>query len=101
MMSAMDDDQFRDVIDIKPRKRRVGLIVAALIVFAFLLFGSQILSIYIDSLWFSTIAYSNVDWYKFRLGSLLFVIFFVLSFLIVKLPFVLLNRLLPELTERP
>jgi uncharacterized membrane protein (UPF0182 family) len=100
MMAAMDDDRLFDVIDIKPRRRRLGLIVTAAIILALLLFGSQFLNIYIDSLWFSAVGYSKVYWYKFRLGGLLFLIFFVLSFLIARLPFVLLNRVLPELTER-
>ncbi len=98
----MDDDRlFDDVIDIKPRKRRLGLIVTAAIILALLLFGSQFLNIYIDSLWFSAVGYSKVYWYKFRLGGLLFLVFFVLSFLIARVPFVFLNRVLPELTERP
>ena len=102
MMAAMDDDQqFDDVIDIKPRKRRIGLIVTAAIVLALIMFGSQILNIYIDSLWFSTVGYSKVYWYKFRLGGLLFLIFFVISFLIARVPLVFLNRVLPELNERP
>ena len=102
MMAAMDDDRlFENVIDIKPRKRRFGLIVTAAIILALLLFGSQFLNIYIDALWFSSVGYSKVYWYKFRLGGLLFLIFFVVSFLIARLPFVFLNRVLPELTERP
>src|SRR4029453_14812406 len=98
-----DDDPIFSpkLIDIKPRKRRIGLIVAVVIVFVFLLFGSQLLTIYIDSLWFGSVGYSNVYWYKFRLGGLLFLIFFVLSFLLVRLPFLFVNRLLPEVTERP
>jgi len=98
----MDDDRLiDDVIDIRPRKRRLGLIVIAAIIFALLLFGSQFLNIYIDALWFNAVGYSKVYWYKFRLGGLLFLIFFVLSFLIARTPFVFLNRVLPELNERP
>ncbi len=85
----------------KPRKRRLGLIIAVVIIIAALLFGSQFLNIYIDALWFSAVGYSKVYWYKFRLGGLLFLIFFVVSFLIVRVPFVFLNRVLPELNERP
>ncbi|HLF83430.1 MAG TPA: UPF0182 family protein, partial [Blastocatellia bacterium] len=98
----MDDERLLDdVIDIKPRKRRLGLIVTAAIILALLLFGSQFLNIYIDSLWFSAVGYSKVYWYKFRVGGLLFLIFFALSFLIARVPFVFLNRVLPELNERP
>jgi uncharacterized membrane protein (UPF0182 family) len=67
MMAAMDDDRLLDdVIDIKPRKRRLGLIITAAIILGLLLFGSQFLNIYIDALWFSAVGYSKVYWYKFR-----------------------------------
>jgi uncharacterized membrane protein (UPF0182 family) len=97
----MDDNRLFDVIDIKPRKRRLGLIIGVLVVLALFLFGSQFLNIYIDALWFSAVGYSKVYWYKFRLGGLLFLVFFVLSFLIARVPFFFLNKVLPELTERP
>src|SRR3979490_3390414 len=98
MMGTMEDDPLFSpkLIDFKPRKRRVGLIVAVLIVVAFLLFGSQFLNIYIDSLWFSSVGYSNVYWYKFRLGGLLFLTFFVISFVIARVPFYFLDKGLPE-----
>jgi len=103
MIGTMEEDPLfsAKLIDIKPRKRRVGLIAAVLIIVAILLFGSQFLSIYIDSLWFSSVGFSKVYWYKFRLGGLLFLIFFALSFLIVRVPFIFLNRVLPELSDRP
>lgn len=98
----MDDDRrFDEVINIKPRKRRLGLIVTAAVILAVLLFGSQFLNIYIDSLWFSAVGYSKVYWYKFRVGGLLFLIVFVFSFLVARVPFIFLNRVLPELNERP
>jgi uncharacterized membrane protein (UPF0182 family) len=96
-----DDEKLFDVIDIKPRKRRLGLIIGVAVVLALFLFGSQLLNIYIDALWFKAVGYSKVYWYKFRLGGLLFLVFLVLSFLIARVPFFLLNRILPELTERP
>jgi uncharacterized membrane protein (UPF0182 family) len=90
-----------DVVDITPRKRRNWWKwVIALVVLLFL-FGSSLLSIYVDSLWFSSEGYAPVYWYKFRLGAVLFAIFFVLTFLLIRLPFFLLNRALPQLTERP
>ena len=97
----MDDNRLFDVIDIKPRKRRLGLIIGVVVVLALFLFGSQLLNIYIDALWFSAVGYSKVYWYKFRLGGLLFLVFFVLSFVIARVPFFFLNKVLPELTERP
>ncbi|MGA9771922.1 MAG: UPF0182 family protein [Blastocatellia bacterium] len=92
------DDQ---IIDIRPRKRRIWLIALGVIIVFLLLTGSRLTSIYVDSLWFSSVGYSNVYWYKFRLGGMLFLVFFVITFLIIRLPFVLMNRFFPELTERP
>src|SRR5215211_1982307 len=99
----MEDDPFiRDrMIDITPRKRKVWLYITIAVLVALFLFGSQLLRIYVDSLWFSSVGYSDVYWYKFRLGGILFAVFFVLTFLIIRLPFIFLNRLFPELTERP
>ncbi len=97
----MDDDPLFKVTDIKPRKRRLGLIIGVVVVLALFLFGSQLLNIYIDALWFKAVGYSKVYWYKFRLGGLLFLAFFVASFLITRVPFFFLNKVLPELTERP
>src|SRR5262249_46531825 len=82
------------------RKRRVGLIILAVAVVLTLFFGSSLLSIYVDALWFSSVGYGEVYWYKFKLGSLLFLIFFLLTFAIVRLAFALLNRAMPTLTER-
>jgi uncharacterized protein len=104
MMAAMDDDEIfnKKVIDVGPaRKRRIWLLVLAAVVVILLLTGSKLLNIYVDALWFNSVGYGGVYWYKFRLGALLFVIFFALTFAIVKLAFGLLNRLFPELTERP
>ncbi|HLG15948.1 MAG TPA: UPF0182 family protein [Blastocatellia bacterium] len=98
----MEDDFGHRVIDIKPpRKRRIWLYVAGAAIVMLFLFGSQFLSIYIESLWFSSLGYSDVYWYKFRLGALLFFVFLVLTFLIVRLPLAWLGRLLPQLNERP
>src|SRR5687767_2290222 len=99
----METDQVFDdeVIDIRPRKRRLWIFVLLAIVLALFLFGSPLLGIYVDALWFSSLGYSDVYWYKFRLGGLLFVVFFALTFLILRLSFALLTRWLPQLRERP
>lgn len=90
-----------NVIDVTPRKRRRGLFIFIAITAVLFLFGSPLLGIYIDSLWFSSIGYADVYWYKFKLGGLLWLGFFVATFLFMRLPFFLLNRALPALTERP
>jgi uncharacterized protein len=96
---AFDND---DIIDIRPPRRRRWLpyVVGGAIV-GLLLFGRGLLELYIDALWFSSLGYAEIYWYKFRLGGLLFLVFLTLTFLMVRLPFVLLNRVLPQLLERP
>ncbi|MEW6213504.1 MAG: UPF0182 family protein, partial [Acidobacteriota bacterium] len=89
-----------DVIEIRPRRRRGWLIGLLLAIVALFLFGSPLVGIYIDALWFGSIGYADVYWYKFRLGGMLFVIFLLLTFAIVRLSFALLTRALPELKER-
>src|SRR5262249_31361389 len=89
------------VIDLNRRKRPRWLIFLVLAIAAAILFGSRLIGIYIDALWFGSLGYADVYWYKFRLGGILFLTFLVISFLLVRLPFAFLNRLLPELSERP
>ena len=97
------DEVFDDkVIDVQPpRKRRLWILVLLAIVLVLFLFGSPLLAIYVDALWFSSLGFSEAYWYKFRLGGLLFVIFFAVTFLILRLSFAALTRWLPQLRERP
>src|SRR5262249_52120614 len=99
----MEDEPLfgRRVVTPAQRKRRLWLIVITLIVVGLLFFGSQFLNIYVDALWFSSIGYAHVYWYKFRLGGLLFVIFLLATFLILRLSLALLGRALPQVRERP
>jgi uncharacterized membrane protein (UPF0182 family) len=90
-----------EVIDVTPGKRRRGLLILIAVAVVLFLFGSPLLGIYIDALWFSSVGYADVYWYKFKLGGGLWVSFFVATFLLMRLPFYLLNRALPALTERP
>ena len=97
------DEVFDDkVIDLQPpRKRRLWIFVLLAIVLVLFLFGSSLLAIYVDALWFSSLGFSEAYWYKFRLGGLLFVVFFAVTFLILRLSFAALTRFLPQLRERP
>ncbi len=97
----MEKDPFDedDAIDIPPRKRRVGLIALVIAVVLTLFFGSSLLGIYVDNLWFSSVGFADVYWYKFKLGGVLFLVFFVITFAVVRLAFALLNRAMPALTE--
>ncbi|HWX42372.1 MAG TPA: UPF0182 family protein [Blastocatellia bacterium] len=100
---GMEDDPIfeRKVIGPTQRKRRLWLIVIGVLVVGALFFGSQFLAIYIDALWFSSIGYADVYWYKFRLGGLLFIVFLAATFLILRLSLALLAWALPQLKERP
>ena len=99
----METDRVFDdeVIDIRPRKRRRWVFVLLGLLVVLFLSSSSLLGIYVDALWFSSLGYSDVYWYKFRLGGLLFGVFFALTFVILRLSFALLARWFPQLSERP
>jgi uncharacterized membrane protein (UPF0182 family) len=94
-MSQPDSlDSGGEIIDVghtKPRRRRwvwwpLGAIV--LLIFA----ASRGLSIYISALWFGSLGYSAVYWYMFKLKIALFAIFFVLTVLILRGGFWMVER---------
>ena len=67
-----------DVIDIKqPRRRRWLPYMLGGVLVGLLLFGRGLLEFYVDALWFSSLGYADVYWYKFRLGALVFIVFLV------------------------
>src|SRR6266478_987835 len=82
-----------DIIDVGPSKRRrwrVWLLVAAAVVLFSL---SRILSVYLSALWFNSLGYSTVYWYIFKLKAGLFVGFALLTALLLRSAFWLLQRL--------
>jgi uncharacterized membrane protein (UPF0182 family) len=99
----MEEDPLFDekVYDVGPRKRKVWRYVVIALLVGLFLYGTEFLQIYIDSLWFSSLGYGEVYWYKFRLGGLLFFGFLLLTFLLMRLPFFALSKALPQLSERP
>jgi len=99
----MEEERLYDekTYDIGPKKRKTWRYVVLALFAALFLYGTEFLEIYIDSLWFSSLGYGDVYWYKFRLGGLLFFAFLLLTFFLMRLPFVALNKALPQLTERP
>src|SRR5262245_8466863 len=90
-----------DYIDVGRPKRRRWLLILVIIAVAMLLFGSRLIEIYIDSIWFSSLGYEQVYWYKFRLGAVLFFAFLLATFAVLKLIFMILRRVLPQLAARP
>ena len=91
-LSLDPNGEIIDVGDGKPRRRRrwLWLLVAAVILLFIL--GSRGLSIYISALWFSSLGYSAVFWYIFKLKLGLFLAFFVLTVLILQTAFWLVGR---------
>ncbi len=53
---------------------------------------SRMLGVYVSALWFGSIGYSPVYWYVFKLKAGLFVVFLVLTVLILRGAFWLLER---------
>jgi len=80
-----------DVIDVFPKRRRRRLYLLAGIILLFVAF-SRILGVYVSALWFGSIGYSPVYWYIFKLKAGLFVLFLVLTVLILRGAFWLLER---------
>jgi uncharacterized membrane protein (UPF0182 family) len=101
MLSAMNkpvpfDDENDDlpIIDVgrgKPGKKKWRLWVLLPIV-VLLFAGSRVFSIYLSVLWFQTLGYAQVYWYMFKLKIELFVVFFLLTAIILRVGFWLLER---------
>ena len=94
MSTPVEFDRDGDVIDITPKKPRRGrwkwLLLVALVVLIFI--ASRAVSIYISAAWFGSLGYSSVFWFIFRAKLQLFLIFFVLTTLILRGAFWLIER---------
>jgi uncharacterized membrane protein (UPF0182 family) len=81
-----------EIIDVPPPRRRSWrrwLLGAVVLLFIVL---SRSLSIYISALWFGSLGYSDVYWYILKFKILLFLVFFLLTALILRAGFSLLER---------
>jgi uncharacterized membrane protein (UPF0182 family) len=94
MSQPISLDPHGEIIDVGPirprRKRWRWLILLAILVLLFV--ASRGLSIYISALWFGSLGYSSVYWYMFKLKVELFAVFFVLTVLILRGGFWLVER---------
>lgn len=84
--------QDNEVIDVGPPKRwrwRRWLIAAIILVLIIL---SRGLAVYLSAAWFASLGFSEVYWYIFKLKIGLFVVFFLLTTLILRAAFWLLER---------
>jgi uncharacterized membrane protein (UPF0182 family) len=84
-----------DIIDITPRQKRGGGWIRWFAFAAVLLVILLLLSVgvYTESLWFGSLGFSSRFWYVFGLGWILFAIFGILTFAIVRGGFYALERL--------
>ncbi|PWT81784.1 MAG: membrane protein [Acidobacteria bacterium] len=82
---------FIDVGPSQPRRRRWRRWVVAGVIVLFIVL-SRTLGIYISALWFGSLGYSSVYWYIFKLKTGLFFAFALLTGLILRVAFLLLER---------
>ena len=105
MNSQTLSDSDGEVVDISPRlKRRSGgrgkwFVLAALLPIVVLW---RAVSVYVEALWFDSLGFASRFWYTYLLGWALFIIFGVLTILILRGGFFLLERILgvDRLTSR-
>lgn len=94
MSQPISLDSGGEIIDVghtKPRRRRwVWWLLGPIVLFIFV--ASRGLSIYISALWFGSLGYAAVYWYMFKLKIALFAIFFVLTVLILRGGFWMVER---------
>ena len=103
MSQPIQFDQDDDIIDVGPTRRRRRRwwwwILIAVVVLLFL--SSRAISIYLSALWFGSLGYSAVYWYMFKLKIELFLVFFILTILILRGAFWLIDRAFGAFTIGP
>lgn len=84
------DDEVID-LSVPQRRRRWRLwVILAAVVLAFVLL--RFVSIYVDALWFDSLGFASAYWYTFRLKLGLFFIFLLLTLIILRGAFLLLEK---------
>ena len=96
--SPLSDSEIIDVPPPKRRRWRRWLIGAAFLLFILI---SRSLSIYVSALWFGSVGYSPVYWYILKLKVAIFLIFLVLTAVILRAGFSLLERIFAAHASTP
>jgi uncharacterized membrane protein (UPF0182 family) len=78
--------------DSMSRERSLKPLRWLLALFVILIFVPRLLAFYTESLWFDSLNYSSIFWFEWRAKITLFVAFFVLTFIILRGAFGLLER---------
>jgi uncharacterized protein len=84
-----------DVIDVTPKakfKRRWRFWFFLAIILVSILSLPSLIGIYVNTLWFGSLGFSQVFWYQFNLTLILFFVFAFLTFLILRGSFWLIQR---------
>jgi len=89
LFSGDDDERERHSLDLHRQFRALRWVLA---IFVLLLFAPRILNLYVDALWFDSLKFPSVFWFEWRAKILLFVVFFALTFGILKGAFDALER---------
>lgn len=96
MLSGMNRplpiDSDTEVIDVDPPRRRRWLLWMLAIVLLSTFTLSRFVHIYVEGLWFDSLGYASVYWYKLRLQLALFAIFALATIAILRGMFRLLER---------
>ena len=99
----LDESDF-EVVDITPKpklKRRWRLWIILAIILLSVLSLPSLIGIYVNTLWFGSLGYSQVYWYQFNLTLILFFVFAFSTFLILRGAFWLLQRGFGSYAIRP
>jgi uncharacterized membrane protein (UPF0182 family) len=107
MLGHMDkldySDLDADIIDISPKRKRKSGRIKWVVLAVFLFVVALVLSvgIYTEALWFGSLGFSSRFWYVFWLGWILFAIFAILTFAVVRGGFYALERLFGPEIHKP
>src|SRR5437868_10624057 len=89
MSTPMSFDRESDIIDVtpkRPRRRRWKWLILVAII-ALLFIASRSVSIYLSAAWFGSLGYSSIFWFIFRAKLEIFLIFLILTTVLLRVAF--------------